>query len=613
MQYIRKVVNRIKDKKDASPLWAQLVLILTLMLLVIIVIISFTTYRRDRKNAVQSQVDISDRLLALKMDNLERYVGELASFCIQPCYDNVFYSYIQAQDKLPQGAMSYIKDNVRTFYFTRNDINSYQLYMLNQDKSIGRDVSDERVMIKDCTAETVRASETYRVCSASRYNNAILPPLDSNTLFRFGHAIIRVKDHRVMAIVNISVNKSELAQLTGRRAGSSEMFCLYNPDGRLLYSTDTETVSKNDTSVNNELAGREDNSFGYIVLGGEKYLVTSCKGQKYSMKLVSLIPLSELTAEFRKARDLAIFQGILFALITVAVVYFIVRLFTAPLTVLADKQKDAGRGDFSSISISGSREISNLSDSFNEMTRHINKLIQENYMYQLDEKTARLEALEAQLNPHFLYNTLQAIGSEALVNDQKNIYNMLICLASNLRYSIKAGNTVKLKDELTYADNYVALQKIRMEEKLEVESHADQDLMDVRVPKISLQLLVENSIIHGIQGEITKIHIIISISRERGYLRMSVRDDGCGISDEEQEKLKDEFRRQSLQDAGSGIGLPNLYNRIRILYGTDADLIIESRTGEGSYTEVTLRLPVDPGEGAHGRGWRERDNESTDN
>lgn len=125
----------------------------------------------------------------------------------------------------------------------------------------------------------------------------------------------------------------------------------------------------------------------------------------------------------------------------------IVRLTTAPLTAFSRRMKEVGNGNFSPIEENGgSRELLALSRSFNEMVSHIDELINQNYVSEINEKTARLAALEAQLNPHFLYNTLQAIGTEALLNDQPQINRMLASLAANLRYSIKSGDPVRLKD-----------------------------------------------------------------------------------------------------------------------------------------------------------------------
>jgi two-component system sensor histidine kinase YesM len=283
-----------------------------------------------------------------------------------------------------------------------------------------------------------------------------------------------------------------------------------------------------------------------------------------------------------------IVESLLIWAVGMVLVFMIIRYFTASLTVIARKQKDVGAGDLSQIRVAGCRETTELNESFNEMTRHINELIEQNYVSSLNEKTARLAALEAQINPHYLYNTLQAIGSEALMNDQPGIYTMLTDLASNLRYSIKADNLVTLKDEMQYVDSYIALMKIRLQDKLTVEQSVAPETLGAIIPKISIQSIVENSLAHGFSGDVTSIRIRIETNFTGDYLVVNITDNGRGISAEDLAKLRGSFRRQTLQDPGRGIGLANLYSRIQLLYDGDADILIKSRTGEDSFTSVTM-------------------------
>ena len=232
--------------------------------------------------------------------------------------------------------------------------------------------------------------------------------------------------------------------------------------------------------------------------------------------------------------------------------------------------------------------------SFNEMTSHIDALIRQNYDAELNEKNARIAALEAQLNPHFLYNTLQAIGSEALLHDEDGIYSMLTALAGGLRYSIKASNIVTLEEEMNYVDSYVMLQKIRMGERLTVIRRIEPDTGSKRVPKISVQALVENSILHGIRGDRNAVTITIEAFRRGDYLIIRVTDNGAGIEEQALEELRAAFTGQTASHFASGIGLANLYHRCRLMYENDADLMIDSKTREDSYTTVTLILSSQP-------------------
>jgi two-component system sensor histidine kinase YesM len=242
------------------------------------------------------------------------------------------------------------------------------------------------------------------------------------------------------------------------------------------------------------------------------------------------------------------------------------------------------------VDIGGNREIANLSYDFNYMIKHIDELIKKNYLAELNEKTSRLIALEAQLNPHFLYNTLQVISTEALINDQPRIHLMITSLASILRYTIKGGDFVSLHSELEYVNHYVLLQKMRLSEKLEVSIETDEAAQDILIPKISIQTLVENSILHGMGKNGNSIHITITSRLKEEYLSITVSDDGCGISQDYLDKLKEDFAKNTVSHGNSEIGLINLNSRLRLLYNSQASMQIKSEAG--LYTTINLLIPA---------------------
>ncbi len=221
-------------------------------------------------------------------------------------------------------------------------------------------------------------------------------------------------------------------------------------------------------------------------------------------------------------------------------------------------------------------------------------------MSSLNEKNARIEALEAQVNPHFLYNTLQAIGSEALLNDEPQIYEMITRLASNMRYAINGSREVTLQQELEFVDNYIELQKLRMEDHLQITRRIDQTLLKQRVPKCALQLIAENSIKYGLQGDISCLHLEIDIFRQGGQLVIRVLDNGAGMTPERLKQVQENLH--SFQDAvadnapvssSSGIGLANLCSRLKIMYDDRARIEIQSSCSkEDHHTCVTLVLDL---------------------
>ena len=225
------------------------------------------------------------------------------------------------------------------------------------------------------------------------------------------------------------------------------------------------------------------------------------------------------------------------------------------------------------------------------MILHINDLINKNYISQINEKTARLIALEAQLNPHFLYNTLQAISTEAILSGNKKIPPMINAIASMLRYSIKDGDFSLLEQELKYVSDYLFLQQSRFDEHLGYELLIDEETRKITIPKISILTLVENSILHGMEEEVSQIRIWVETSLEDDLLKICVRDNGCGMNPEKLDALKSRLRESVEHRNETGIGLTNLYSRLTLLYNGLADMKIESTYLKG--TAVTLLIPYE--------------------
>jgi len=251
--------------------------------------------------------------------------------------------------------------------------------------------------------------------------------------------------------------------------------------------------------------------------------------------------------------------------------------------------KIVGGGNFKvRIEVGGSAEISNLGTQFNSMISRVDDLIEKNYVAELNEKMSRLQALEAQINPHFLNNTLQAISAQAILKKQRSISKMIEALASMLRYSITEGDTMLLSAEIKHVQSYLMLQKARFDDRLDYNIKMDDSLSDFLIPKISILTLVENSINHGLEQSPGRICIKIDILLNRGYLVIKVVDDGCGMSPE---RLA-EIRRQLEYENGmtGSIGLKNLAGRLHILYNGMAKMEIDSTPGKG--TVVILYIPL---------------------
>lgn len=584
------VILRKKCKRFLNhiPLWMQLALFTTLITFFVLVYLVYTNYSRNRQIITDTQTATSHRLLTMEMQNLEKYIQELSLFSVQSCYDRTFSHIVEKDSPILPGEDTYLKNQIRAYFYSRNDLESIDFYFMNHARKYTRTQNGIRSQVFDIP-QTV-ASDYYRECISDPYFHVILPSDDENIMFHYYHSLLRIKTKQPQALLHIAVTDTFWDSLRVNHEYPGEFICLFDENGRLIHSGSPGLLSSSDTASLEELNGFAGQEAFHYTLNGQTYLVTCAEGNTYHMRLLAFLPMSLVDDQIAELRSSILLGGLLLTAAVLILITVLIRFLTNPLTILAKKLVNVGKGDFTSTAdISGSLEICNLSQSFNDMILHIDDLIKKTYIAELGEKNARITALEAQLNPHFLYNTLQAIATEALLNDQIQIYNMITSLASGLRYTIKGGDYVPLRQEMEYTKNYVGLQKMRMEDRLLVSFHIAEETKELMIPKISIQTLVENSILHGIGGVRDSIAIEISARLKDDFLYITIRDNGCGIDAEHLEAIKQSFRCTSPAERNN-IGLSNLYGRLRLLYQDKADLHIETQVG--AYTVITLTIPA---------------------
>ena len=587
----RQIIScKIKSLLNRMSLWMQLAFIMTLIISVITCALIYTEYTSTRQTTINNLTETTEKLLTLETKNLGDYLSDLANFCILPCYDLRLIQSIEQQSAFTEAQLAYLKEQMYYYYYTRSDIDDYHIYLLNQELSVGRGVRDQHITSSTCDISELE--DIYQTCIESPYYHAVFPAENPSSFFTYYHTMIRVKDKNPQALVKIQVDTSFLNKLLLNHSDHGEIFLILDHNGQLIYSSDTDLLP-DDTSLCNVMENRRQNgrSNETVTLSDSQYLYVSPDAAAGGLHLISLIPLSYIDLQIGQIQKSFCIGGLLIGLATIILINLLIHMLTNPLHVLSKQMERTGSGDFHTVvHTDGSREIIELSQSFNLMVSHIDELIRRTYLAELSEKSARLTALESQLNPHFLYNTLQAISTEALLNDQPQINKMITSLASNLRYTIKSEDLVPLRNEMVYVNNYIYLQKIRMDDNLQVNIRIDPDTEEFLIPKISIQTLVENSIIHGISPATGSIQIDISAKRVENYIHICVRDNGNGIPEEQLSLLYADFERQDKTGSTGGIGLVNLYTRLKLLYPQPATLDIRSKPGK--YTEILLVLPA---------------------
>ena len=262
---------------------------------------------------------------------------------------------------------------------------------------------------------------------------------------------------------------------------------------------------------------------------------------------------------------------------------------TAPIRELSNAMKQVEQENFD-IEIQSRRkdEIGHLITSFHYMVGKIRQLICEVYQKKIEQKNAEIRALQAQINPHFLYNTLDSINWMLIERDEQDISDVVISLGEILRYAVGGQNhLVPLGSEARYIESYLFIQKNRLEDRLNYQWELAEDTLDVLVPRLIMQPIVENAVIHGIEPLKKGGVILMKAWIEKEMLLIRVTDNGRGMNQEELEALREKI---SGTDEIENIGMRNIQRRMELTYGQEQAMEIESVQGEGA--TITLRMKV---------------------
>ena len=291
-----------------------------------------------------------------------------------------------------------------------------------------------------------------------------------------------------------------------------------------------------------------------------------------------------------------LFAAAVFALILIAVVTAVASgAISRPVEQLAEAMDETQLRHLNQrVTVTGSDEIARLGNSFNTLMDKLELAIYNEYETALQQKNAEIRALQAQMNPHFLYNVLQSMAAMADLHQIPELSVMAAALGKTLRYNISGKEPlVTLRDEIAHAENYLTIQKIRFGDRLHDQVNVPEYVMDHLVPRVSIQPMVENAIIHGFESSGQTGNISISAWEEKRQLIIEVADDGRGIPEDQLAALQAALEENSGLAENQGIGIQNLNTRLRLLYGAAGTLTIDSEEGTG--TVVHIIIPVDGG------------------
>jgi len=375
-----------------------------------------------------------------------------------------------------------------------------------------------------------------------------------------------------------------------------ETVLLLTSDGQLITSND-ETISQKTAAMLADKGGDQVAS-----IGKQSFVVVKQRSSVTGWTLLILTPVNVITEGISVLRMTIVVSAIMGTILFTLLSFFLSTLITRPVFKLIKAMRGTSLGILKSTeNVSSTMEIQELNYSYNKMIDNINELIQLVYEKELSRSHTELKALQAQINPHFLFNTLDALYWSLLEKDEDQLAAYVVAMSDLFRYTITGPNKsgwVKLSEELEHVKRYLLIMKMRFEERLDWEIESPPELGNVDLPRLLLQPLVENAILHGVESKIEPGRVRLVVARHGGRIAITVEDDGVGMDADKLSSLLEELESGKVTSSkDSGVGLANVQRRLQLFFtGEDeqsAEMVIDSRKGEG--TRIHIQIPVQGG------------------
>ncbi|NMO94360.1 cache domain-containing sensor histidine kinase [Paenibacillus lemnae] len=524
---------------------------------------------RTTTSSVQSQIaDINRQAMDSSTYYLQRYLDNLDQITLSFYFDPVMMGYLRSPSPPDYAERLYISNQVYTISKERPEFRAVrfssahtgEVYTNSAFLRLGEGYTSGTGSTPENDPEGWGETYGYEVVS-----------MNGERLLAFHKPIIDYPRTTLLGVLTMYIGSDELEQLvrSGAASEGEQVFLMIRKDRQLLYSSDGSVTSEQEAQAAAAAGSGARGALRAEWKGQPGVMVHVSNDYKgMPLTLVKFIP----SAVMNEAADRSLRQSLVIPLIMTALVlicsFLLSYMFMSPIKRLVRSIAQVQSGNFDMQPIPARQdELGVLEHRFQAMIRGLDDLMNREYRHRLELTTARLKMLQAQINPHFLYNSLQSIGTLALRQGAHDVNDKIAELGFILRYSMDISTeTVPLKKEIEHIEHYMSLQLGRFKNRLSYTMSCAPDALHIPVPKMILQPLVENSIIHGIErGHGSgSIHISIELHQE---LIIRVMDNGKGMTRETIESIRREYGgRHRTAGKETGIGLINVLERLRLRY-----------------------------------------------
>lgn len=584
----KRLMGKFKSIRGAMMVYFSVLIILALIVFMVI------SLNYTENTVLDNSITYSTNVVEQVNDDIDSYINYMENISSILINSSDVQTYLFSEEDVEnlEKEKTRILSQIATIEDSRDDIANIAAVAVN-----GRNIvnsTDEglneyvNIISTDWYVDTMDSDEGINI-SVSHVQNMIRSSYD--WVITLSKTLINIETGGVEGIFFVDLNYESISDLCNANKTGDKGYTfiidddgniIYHPKQQLLYGgLTTEKITEVLESTENYLITSE---------GDDSRLYTMSRSDKTGWTVVSVAYISELLKDSDSTQIMYIIIALFLIMATIIISNIIVGSITKPIQRMRDSMIMVQEGNFAGadIEITDNNELGSLGESFNVMTHKIAELMEQNVYEQKEKRKNEMRALQSQINPHFLYNTLDSIIWMSAAGKNDEVVDMTSALAKLFRQSISnEKEELTIREEIDYVNSYMIIQKMRYKDKVEYTFEVEPDIMKISIIKFALQPLVENAIYHGLKYKEGKGLLHIKGYAKNNKVYLEVIDNGVGMTDDE---LKYIFDEKQTDYKNNGVGVVNVQKRLKLYYGEEYGIEYHSEKGVGTTAIVTVPL-----------------------
>ncbi|MGB8450776.1 MAG: histidine kinase [Anaerocolumna sp.] len=563
---------------------------IAIILIVLPIIAVSLIYSKTVKKIIQNKYTVTETQSVYETgEKIDFLFDDLEEFSTLIISNSTLLKMLKNRSQYSQDEFNNV---LRTFITSRDDIESIDLIINHNYYSAGVNKIGKAVQISselaNSTGQPVWLPTTHKMIEIlsgkfeKLYFTMGRKVIDFNTLDDYGYIRFDLEENML---------QNAYSGLLDAEPGDYEEVFICNDKGRIISNPDKIRIGqsiKGEPYANQMLGDKNGHNYVLYKRDTDQIAIYSTI-QSNGWKIIKTLSTKYLYQEINQIQAYLILGGVIYVFVILLFMLIFSIRYTEPMMKMMAVIKKVEQGDLTArTDIQSKDELGQLGISLNNMISEMQVLIDKLVKEEQEKKEVELEALHAQINPHFLYNTLNTIKWMAKIQGNTSVSKSITALIKLLRISTNLGrDMISLREELDYVVNYIIIQKLRFNQAINLTQSIEETCLDLSVPKLILQPIVENSIIYGLTEERQEINIEITSFIKNNQLIIEIRDDGPGIEDE---VLKTILSGSADRNKFSKVGINNVNHRIRLYCGNEFGIHIETELGAGTLVQVKLSI-----------------------